>query len=179
MSVRLRPHSDDKIFEELIMTLRSNSFVAEPAYLSNVKVTSLRKIMMIGSCALTPLEKKATFSYEWKNIDGIDYVTKVMYYAPGQDYVSRIYDLNPQTYIRLSKWYAMMHPVFDYPQFYEDAVERKRVQDVVKRFEEAAIQHGQRKAAVANGFISNVESYLRESGKILKTAREALYEELF
>lgn len=161
------------------MTLRTNSFVGEPSYLSNVKVTSLRKIMMIGSCALTPLEKKATFNYEWKNIDGIDYVTKVMYYAPGQDYVSRVYDLNPQTYISLAKWYAMMHPVFDYPQFHEYAVETQRVRDIVKRFEEAAIQHGQRKATVANGLISDVESYLRETGKILKTAREALYEELF
>lgn len=161
------------------MTLRTNSFVGEPSYLSNVKVTSLRKIMMIGSCALTPLEKKATFNYEWKNIDGIDYVTKVMYYAPGQDYVSRVYDLNQQTYISLAKWYAMMHPVFDYPQFHEYAVETQRVRDIVKRFEEAAIQHGQRKATVANGLISDVESYLRETGKTLKTAREALYEELF
>lgn len=159
------------------MTLRSNSFVSAPEYLAKIKNTELRQLMMIGSCIRTPLEKKATFSWTWGNTSKGDMVTQVCFYSPNSHIPDKVFNLNEQTFIPLNDWYSIMTSVVEYHIFEEEVLERDRIRSIVKRFEEAALHHGARKATVANGFISDTEAYLRESGKILKEAREALYDE--
>lgn len=159
------------------MTLRNNCFVANGEYISGIKSTALKDLLKIGACLKTPLEKKATFNYTWTRIDGKDMVTQVTFYAPGSDLPSQVINLKENNYISLQDWYRMMRPVYEYPEFKEEIEEGARIREVIKNLEEAAKIHGARQAAVANGFISEPEAYLRESGKILKDAREAMYEE--
>lgn len=158
------------------MALQTNSFVSSPEYLSKIKCTQLRKLMMMGSCLDTPLEKKATFNYTWSRIDKRDMVTQVSFYSPNSNIPDKVFNLNEQTYIPLSDWYRIMSSVSDYPFFIEEVTEKNRVRDIVRHFEQAAKRHGQMQQAAALGDVSENSAY--ETGKILKTAREALYKEL-
>lgn len=161
------------------MTARNNVFVSNPGYLEKIKVTGLRKLMMMGACLDTPLQKKATFNYTWTNIKDVgDRIIRVEYFPPASDVSTKTFNLNEQTYIPLSEWYSITSPVRDYPEFKENVMESKRIKDIVKRFEEAAERHGARKSMVANGFISDAATFLSESGKALSVLRKELYEEL-
>ncbi|BAQ23191.1 conserved hypothetical protein [Edwardsiella phage PEi26] len=158
------------------MTLRNNSFVAHAEYISGIKSPGLKDLLKIGSCMKTPLEKKATFSYTWTRINGQDMVTQVTFYAPGSDLPSQVFNLLESNYITLQNWYRMMRPVWEYPEFIEEYNELERVRDIVKRFEEAAKHHGATQRSVADGNIGEHHAY--ETGKLLKTLRAELYEEL-
>ncbi|UYM28877.1 hypothetical protein [Serratia phage vB_SspM_LC53] len=158
------------------MALQTNSFVSSPEYLSKIKCTQLRKLMMLGACLDTPLEKKATFNYTWTRTDKGDMVTQVTFYSPNSNIPDKVFNLNGQTYIPLSDWYRIMSSVNDYPFFIEEVTERKRIRDIVKHFEESAKRHGQMQQATALGDVSENSAY--ETGKILKEARRALYDEL-
>lgn len=158
------------------MTLRNNSFVAHAEYISGIKSPALKDLLKIGSCMKTILEKKATFNYTWTRIDGQDMVTQVTFYAPGSDIPSQVINLREDNYITLQNWYRMMRPVWGYPEFIEEYNELERVHDIVKRFEEAAKKHGATQRSVADGNIDEKHAY--ETGKLLKTLRAELYEEL-
>ena len=160
------------------MTLRNNCFVAHAEYVNGIKHQELKSLLKIGSCMRTPLEKKATFSFSWTHIDGQDMVTQVTFYAPGSDIPSRVFNLKEKNYITLQNWYRMMRPVYEYPEFIEEYEEKERVRDIVRRFEDAAKNHGMRLATAAAGFVSEPLPYLKESGETLKECREELYEEL-
>lgn len=163
-------------FEEIIMTLRDNSFVANPEYISGVKSPALQKLLKLGSCASTPIEKKATFDFAWAIVDGIDVVRQVTFYAPGAIKPSQIINLDGSNYITIQHWYRMMRPVWEYPEFIEEYNEKERIRELVKSFEYAAKRHGQMQAAATLGDVSESAAY--ETGKILKTCREELYKEL-
>lgn len=163
-------------FEEIIMTLRDNSFVAKPEYISGVKSPALQKLLKLGSCASTPIEKKATFDFAWAMVDGIDVVRQVTFYAPGSIKPSQIINLDGSNYITIQHWYRMMRPVWEYPEFIEEYNEKERIRELVKSFEYAAKRHGQMQSAVTLGDVP--ESVAYESGKTLKTCREELYKEL-
>lgn len=158
------------------MTLRNNCFVAHAEYANGIKHQELKDLLKIGSCMKTPLEKKATFNYTWTRIDGQDVVTQVTYYAPGSDVPSRVINLKEKNYITLQNWYRMMTSVCNYPEFIEEHEEKERVRELVRSFEYAAKRHGQMQAAAALGDVDENAAY--ETGKILKTCREELYEEL-
>lgn len=161
------------------MTARNNVFVSNPGLLAKIKVTGLRKLMMLGACLDTPLQKKATFNYTWTHIKDIgDCVTKVEYFPPASDVSTKTFNLNSHTQIPLSEWYSITTAVCDYPEFRENIMETKRIKDIVKRFEEAAGRHGARKSMVVNGFISDEATFLSESGKALSVLRKELYGEL-
>lgn len=163
-------------FEEMTMTLRDNSFVAKPEYISSIKSPVLQKLLKLGSCASTPIEKKATFNYTWTNINGIDVIKQVTFYAPGAIEPSQIINLEEYQYVPLQYWYRMMLPVWEYPEFIEEYNEKERIRELVKSFEYAAKRHGQMQAATTLGDVSESAAY--ETGKILKTCREELYKEL-
>ncbi|XAO54606.1 hypothetical protein [Yersinia phage vB_YenM_P8] len=163
-------------FEEMTMTLRDNSFVANPEYISGVKSPVLQKLLKLGSCASTPIEKKATFNFAWVIVDGIDVVRQVTFYAPGAIEPSQIINLDGSNYITIQQWYRMMRPVWEYPEFIEEYNEKERIRELVKSFEYAAKRHGQMQQAVALGDADEKAAY--ESGKLLKTCREELYKEL-
>lgn len=158
------------------MTLRNNVFVTNAEYANGIKHQELRSLLKIGSCLNTPLEKKATFSYSWTRIDGQDVVTQVTFYPPGSDIPSRVINLKEKNYITLQNWYRMVRSVREYHIFIEEYEEKERIRDIVKCFEEAAKRHGQMQAAASLGDVSEDSVY--ETGKILKTLREELYEEL-
>lgn len=158
------------------MTLRNNCFVAHAEYISGIKSPALKDLLKIGSCMKTPLEKKATFNYTWTRIDGQDVVTQVTYYAPGSDIPSQVINLREGNYITLQNWYRMMTSVRNYPEFVEEYEEKERIRELVRSFEYAAKRHGQIQAAAALGDVDESAAY--ETGKILKTCREELYEEL-
>ena len=158
------------------MTLRNNCFVAHAEYANGIKHQELKDLLKIGSCMKTPLEKKATFNYTWTHIDGQDVVTQVTYYAPGSDVPSRVINLKEKNYITLQNWYRMMTSVRNYPEFIEEHEEKERVRELVRSFEYAAKRHGQMQAAASLGDVDENAAY--ETGKILKTCREELYEEL-
>lgn len=169
--------SDNKIIEDIKMTPRNNCFVAHGEYISGIKSPALKDLLKIGACMSTPLEKKATFNYSWKNINGEDVIIQVTFYAPGSDLPSQVINLRQGNYIPLITWYRMTRPVLEWSEFSEEYAEKERIRGIVKQFEEAAKIHAARQAAAANGFIADVEPFLRESGKILKDARDALHEE--
>lgn len=176
MGAEYNAPTDYKIFEENIMTLRDNSFVAKPEYISGVKSPALQKLLKLGSCASTPIEKKATFDFAWAIVDGIDVVRQVTFYAPGAIKPSQIINLDGSNYITIQQWYRMMRPVWEYPEFIEEYNEKERIRELVKSFEYAAKRHGQMQSAAALGDVSESAAY--ETGKILKTCREELYKEL-
>ncbi|BBC78290.1 Hypothetical protein KNT65_gp203 [Escherichia phage EcS1] len=159
---------------------RYNSFVSSPERLTKIKNAELRKLMQLGSCIRTPLEKKATFCYIWHLTDGGDMVHRVEYYSPNSDTVDRTFELNEETQIPLRDWYSIMSSVNDYPIFEEEVLERDRKRSIVHAFEQAALRHGRHLSLVNSGRVTGekVEPFLRETGKILKEAREDLYKEL-
>ena len=160
------------------MTRQENVFVCEPGSLAKIKATRLRKLMMMGASASTPLEKKATFSYTWTNDPklGGEYVTQVVFYPPNQNIPSEAFNLNDQTRIKLGDWYHLTMSVSEYPLWVEDQKEKARIRDIVKRFEEAAKAHGKMQQAAALGDVSENSAY--ETGKALKNLRLELYKEL-
>lgn len=148
-------------------------FVSNASLISKVQNCKLREFMGIGSCLRTPLEKKCTFDWKWSNTAGRDHVSKVIVYMPGLNSPHCEFEVD----INLSDWYRMTLSVNEYQLWKEDNEEADRVRNIIKALEEAAKVHGARQATVANGFISDAESFLRESGKILKEARAAVYKE--
>ncbi|QQG32175.1 hypothetical protein CkP1_0240 [Citrobacter phage CkP1] len=151
-------------------------FVKDASMLLKIKKTQLRKLMLQGSRYDTPLDKKPLFEYRVEHINGVNYVTWVECYTPGQ-YSSFEFELNEQTRVKYSDWYKIVEPVEDYNEWLEEIEEQEHLRSLIKNLENAAIEHGARKATVANGFISNTESFLYESGLALKNARQKVYEE--
>jgi hypothetical protein len=157
--------------------IEGNVFVARAEYAISVKSTKLRKLLMIGSCAGTPFEKKATFDYEWANIPGVgDVVTTVYFFPPFASVPTQTIQLNENTYIPLISWYRMTRPVSEFQEFAAEHLEKERIRNVIKRFEEAAKLHGCRQLQAASGLVDENAAY--ETGKVLRDLRKELYEEL-
>lgn len=157
------------------MTSRNNCFVAHGEYINGIKSPALKDLLKIGSCMGTPLEKKATFSYSWTNIDSKDVITQVIFYAPGSDLPSQVINLCEDNYIPLPTWCRMTRSVWEWHEFEEEYVEKERIRDLIKRFEEAAKLHGSTQRSVADGNIDEKHAY--ETGKALRELRKDLYEE--
>ena len=156
------------------MTPRSNVFVSNPELLTKIKNEDLHNCMKIGSCIRTPLERKTTFNYSWASTEYGDRVISVTCYQPNSSIPGKTFMVD----IALSDWYRITSSVSNFDEWQEEVIEKDHIRSVIKTFEEAAKIHGARQTTVANGFISDPEPFLRESGKILKDARAALYEEL-
>ncbi|ANA49561.1 hypothetical protein BI049_gp172 [Salmonella phage vB_SnwM_CGG4-1] len=148
-------------------------FVSNASLILKIKSRELREFMSVGSCLRTPLEKKCTFDYAWGNLDGYDSVNSITVYKPGSNIPHSIHTVD----ISLADWCSIMTPVSEYSFWREDIEEKDRINNLIKIFEDAAIEHGARKITVANGFISDPELFLAESGKKLTKARNALRDE--
>ncbi|ATN93185.1 hypothetical protein CPT_Melville_222 [Salmonella phage Melville] len=148
-------------------------FVSNASLISKIKSHQLREFMSVGSCLRTPLEKKCTFDYSWGNLDGYDSVNSITVYKPGSNIPHIAYTVD----ISLADWYRITTPVSEYSFWREDIEEKDRINNLIKIFEDAAIEHGARKITATNGFISDPELFLAESGKKLTKARNALRDE--
>lgn len=159
--------------------MSSKVFVIDGSKLNKLRHAALRRRMTIGSCLKTPLEKKAQFTFLIERIDDKNWVTQVTYYAPGSNLPNSVFNLKGQARIKPSDWFEMVQFSSEHEALMEAYNEKAIIHTAIKAFEEAAKIHGARQAAVANGFISNPEPFLRETGKILKEARENLYAEVY
>lgn len=168
--------SDNKI-EENIMIPENNCFISNPSYLNSIKCDRLRKFMMLGASLTTPIEKKATFNWSYKCIEGKgDFVTSVTYFPPNSNLPGETFNLDEHTRIPLITWCRMMSQISDYSDIMQEYKEKERKHDIVKRFEEAAKKHGATQRSVGDGNIGEHHAY--ESGKALRELRKELYEEL-
>lgn len=154
-------------------------FVKDASYLSRIKKTKLRKMLMNGSCHITPLEKKVTVM-PWDSDGGFIYTVHM--FAPNRNTPCRVFELNDQTRISVTDWYSIFESVHNYEEFYAKVLHKEKIKTAITDFENAIIQH----ALATTGIMLQYEhdkitaeemnAAFKKTGRIKTQARRALSE---
>ncbi|QPI13891.1 hypothetical protein MYO4S_00135 [Serratia phage 4S] len=157
-------------------------FVSDGSYLNAIKKESLRKLVSIGSCMKTPLERK-TLVEPGPVItasDGKDYIYTVYVFKPGaHEVASDIFYLDERNKISIETWRKLFCPKSVYAKFKEENEKRLARLALVSEVEKAAIAHGRVLEICSDPNIDDRtrNEILSQSGKNLTAARKALIEE--
>lgn len=157
-------------------------FVCDGSYLNAIKKESLRRIVAIGSCMKTPLERKTLIEPGpvITAADGKDYIFTVYVFKPGNHEVaSDVFYLGEEDKISILTWRKLFCPVCVYTKFMEENEKRLARLALVSAVEQAAISHGRALEICADPNIDDRtrNEILSRSGKDLTNARKALIEE--
>lgn len=138
-------------------------FVKDASHLLSIKNTQLRNMLAVGSCQLTPLDKKATVIPE--NISN-GYVYTVRVSVPGS-LKERLFELNDQTRISFDVWFKLFMVEFMYPDFLKFVQRKESLKEAISELEDASIEFGKALQFVESGGVEQdeVNNFLKKHGK--------------
>lgn len=138
-------------------------FVKDASHLLSIKNAQLRNMLAVGSCQLTPLDKKANVIPE--NISN-GYVYAVRVSVPGA-LKERLFELNDQTRISFDVWFKLFMVEFMYPDFLKFVQRKESLKEAISELEDASIEFGKALQFVESGGVDqdDVNGFLKKYGK--------------
>lgn len=149
-------------------------YVHKAELCSMVKVTRLRKLMMMGSKSSTEFSKKPQF--EIKTKDG--FVVEVDFYNPVDLGLPSETFVLGQNKISLEKWDRIMASTEDYHAINVEYLEDVKLRKLISALEEACLAHGRNLDKLKLRLLDSPKEVLYKSGNVVTEARRALYKEL-